>query len=38
MIEGINICKKFGEHVIFDNFNFKINTGEFVCFAGKSGV
>lgn len=38
MIEGINICKKFGEHVIFDNFNFKINTGEFVCFAGKSGA
>lgn len=38
MIEGMNICKKFGEHVIFDHFNFSINTGEFVCFSGKSGA
>lgn len=38
MIEGIDICKKFGEHVIFDHYSFKIGTGEFVCFAGESGT
>lgn len=38
MIEGINVCKRFGENVIFDNFNFNIDTGEFVCFTGKSGA
>lgn len=38
MIEGINICKKYDKHVIFNNFNFKIESGEFVCFSGKSGA
>lgn len=38
MIEGINVCKRFGENVIFDHFNFKVETGEFVCFTGKSGA
>lgn len=38
MIEGIDICKKFGEHIIFDHYSFKIDTGEFVCFAGASGT
>ena len=38
MIEGINICKKYDEHIIFDMFNFKIESGEFVCFSGKSGA
>ena len=38
MIEGIDICKKFGEHIIFDHYSFKIDTGEFVCFAGESGT
>lgn len=38
MIKGIDICKKFGEHIIFDHYSFKIDTGEFVCFAGASGT
>lgn len=38
MIEGIDICKKFGEHIIFDHYSFRIDTGEFVCFAGASGA
>lgn len=38
MIEGINVCKRFGENVIFDHFNFKVETGEFVCFTGRSGA
>ncbi|MBC5742911.1 hypothetical protein FMM74_004785 [Lachnospiraceae bacterium MD308] len=38
MIEGIDICKKFGEHIIFDHYSFRIDTGEFVCFAGASGT
>lgn len=38
MIDGIKICKKFGSHVIFDDFDFSISTGEFVCFSGKSGA
>ena len=37
MIEGINICKKFDEQIIFDNFNFRIEDNEFVCFSGRSG-
>lgn len=37
MIEINNLCKSFGEHVIFDNFNAVIKDGEFVVFAGKSG-
>lgn len=38
MIEGIDICKKFGEHIIFDHYSFRIDIGEFVCFAGASGT
>lgn len=37
MIEGINIKKSFDDRVLFDNFNFKIADGEFVCFSGESG-
>ena len=37
MIKGINLCKKFGEHTLFDNLSFQINRGEFVCFTGPSG-
>lgn len=38
MIQGINICKKFGERVLFENLNFSIDDGEFVCFSGVSGA
>ena len=38
MIEGINISKSFGKHVIFSDLNFFIDTGEFVCFSGESGA
>ena len=37
MIKGINLCKKFGEHTLFDNLSFQISPGEFVCFSGPSG-
>ena len=30
MIEGINLCKTFDRRPLFDTFNFKIETGEFV--------
>ena len=37
MIEGRNIVKKFGSKVLFENLNFVIGDGEFVCFSGDSG-
>jgi len=37
MIEGIGISKKFDENVLFNQLNFKISKGEFVCFSGVSG-
>ena len=37
MIEGRNIVKKFGSKVLFENLNFVIEDGEFVCFSGDSG-
>lgn len=37
MIEGINLMKKFGDKLLFDNLSFTIETGEFVCFSGESG-
>lgn len=37
MIEGINICKSFGEREIFHNFSFEIGDSDFVCFSGVSG-
>ena len=37
MIKMENVCKKFDEKVILDNFNITIDMGEFVVFAGKSG-
>ena len=37
MIEGIGISKRFGNLTLFDKFDFHIDTGEFVCFSGKSG-
>jgi len=37
MIKGIGLTKKFGDNVLFENFSFSINKGDFVCFSGKSG-
>lgn len=37
MIEGINLTKKFGDRLLFDNLSFTIETREFVCFSGESG-
>lgn len=37
MIEGKNITKKFGDKVLFENFNFIIRDEDFVCFSGASG-
>lgn len=37
MIEIKNLCKKYEENVIFDNFSLTIEDGEFVIFSGESG-
>ena len=37
MIEGIELSKRFEGRVLFEIFNFKIESGEFVCFSGVSG-
>ena len=38
MIEGIKIRKSYGRNIIFDDFNFRIENGEYVCFSGNSGT
>jgi len=37
MIEGVALCKRFGDRELFRDLSFKIDDGEFVCFAGESG-
>ena len=37
MLELKNVCKKFGDHVIFENYNLKIDDGEFIILSGDSG-
>ena len=37
MIEGINLKKSYKKNIIFNDFNFKIEKGEHVCFSGNSG-
>jgi len=37
MIEIINLCKSFGGHVVLDNLNLTINTGETTVIIGRSG-
>lgn len=37
MIAVKNLCKRFDDRVIFENFNINIATGEFVVLAGESG-
>ncbi|TWH55981.1 putative ABC transport system ATP-binding protein [Desulfitobacterium sp. LBE] len=38
MIEGINITKRFEELTLFEDYNFRIEDQEFVCFSGASGT
>lgn len=38
MIIGENITKSFGNKILFNDFNFHIEGGEFVCFSGESGA
>ena len=38
MIEGKKITKRFGNKILFNEFDFKIEKGEFVCFSGVSGA
>ena len=38
MIIGENIPKSFGNKILFKDFNFHIEGGEFVCFSGESGA
>ena len=37
MIEIQNLCKKFDDKLLFDQFNCRIDDGEFVVFCGESG-
>ncbi len=37
MIEIINLCKSFNGHVVLDNLNLNINTGETTVVIGRSG-
>lgn len=37
LVNGTDICKKFGNKTVFDHFNFGIERGEFVCIMGASG-
>lgn len=37
MIEIEHLCKKFGEHTIFDDFNLHVDDNEFIILSGASG-
>lgn len=37
MIEAKNLTKKFGQQLVFENLNFKINTGDFISLIGPNG-
>lgn len=37
MIEIQNLCKRFDDKVLFDNYNYSINDSDFVVFCGESG-
>ena len=37
MIEVCELCKCYGDKILFENMSFKIESGEFVCFSGESG-
>lgn len=37
MIEIKNLCKRFDDKILFDNYNLTINDGDFVIFSGVSG-
>lgn len=37
MIEIKNLCKKFDDKVLFDNYNLTIEDGDFIIFSGVSG-
>lgn len=37
MLELKNVYKTFDDRIIFDNFNIKIDRGEYIVFKGKSG-
>lgn len=37
MITIKNLCKAYGDHILFQNLNMEIQSGEFVVFSGPSG-
>jgi ABC-type sugar transport systems, ATPase components len=37
LIEAKNLTKQFGPQVVFQNLNFKIQTGEFLSLIGPNG-
>lgn len=37
MVRIEKLCKKYGDHVIFNNFDMTVNDGEFVAVTGSSG-
>ncbi len=38
MIELKNVCKKYGDNVVFEDLNMQFETGKVNCIMGKSGV
>ena len=37
MIAFENVCKRFGEHIVLENFSFSLGAGEQLCLVGPSG-
>ncbi len=37
MVKLENVCKRYGERILFENYNTQISDHEFVVFSGKSG-
>ena len=37
MIAFENVCKRFGEHTVLENFSFSLGAGEQLCLVGPSG-
>ncbi len=37
IVEMKGLCKAYGEHTLFENFDLEIERGDFIVFSGKSG-
>ena len=36
-IKAVNLTKKFGDRLVFDNMNFEVEAGELLCVVGPTG-